>query len=33
MVPAHAGGVDLSSDFVLLCLKKVPAHAGGVDLS
>ena len=34
LVPAHAGGVDLS----LVChtkkrIAKVPAHAGGVDLS
>ena len=34
MVPAHAGGVDLS--FVIQCCHahdSVPAHAGGVDLS
>ncbi len=34
MVPAHAGGVDLSCTVLLLSFRiGVPAHAGGVDLS
>ena len=34
-VPAHAGGVDLSSgqNIYVAFLDWVPAHAGGVDLS
>ena len=33
-VPAHAGGVDLSSRIIALsAVASVPAHAGGVDLS
>ena len=34
MVPAHAGGVDLSQALTASkYLTSVPAHAGGVDLS
>ena len=34
IVPAHAGGVDLSSDPLAYTPRIfVPAHAGGVDLS
>ena len=34
LVPAHAGGVDLSlSSGTCSTTRNVPAHAGGVDLS
>ena len=34
LVPAHAGGVDLSWQIMVSkVLRVVPAHAGGVDLS